>query len=65
MTGTTNRYGIYEVDHRTFGGELTLFDFEGHHTMTTMANKIMKDYAFDIQRKKDIEARERNSTYDK
>lgn len=65
MTGTINRYGIYEVDHKTFGGELTLFDFEGHHTMTTMANKIMKDYAFDIQRKKDIEARERNRNYDK
>ena len=65
MTGTINRYGIYEVDHRTFGGELTLFDFEGHHTMATMANKIMRDYAFDMQRKKDIEARERNSTYDK
>lgn len=65
MTGTTNRYGIYEVDHRTFGGELTLFDFEGHHTMTTMANKIMKDYAFDMQRKKDTEAIERNRTNDK
>lgn len=65
MTGTTNRYGIYEADHRTFGGELSLFDFEGHNTMTTMANKIMKDYAFDMQRKKDIEARERNRTYGK
>lgn len=65
MTGTTNRYGIYEVDHRTFGGELTLFDFEEHHTMTTMANKIMRDYAFDMQRKKDIEARERNKQYGK
>lgn len=52
MTGTTNRYGIYKVDHKTFGVELTLFDFEGHHTMTTMANKIMRGYAFDMQRKK-------------
>lgn len=65
MTGTTNKYGIYEVDHRTFGGELTLFDFEGHHTMATMANKIIRDYAFDMQRKKDIELRERNRTYEK
>lgn len=63
MTGITNRYEIYEADHRTFGGELTLFDFEGHHTITTMANKIMKDYAFDIQRKRDIDARERNRVY--
>lgn len=65
MTYKTNRYGIYEVDHRTYGGELTLFDFEGHHTMATMTNKIMKDYAFDMQRKKDIEARERNKNYGK
>lgn len=65
MTGTINRYGIYEVDHRTFGGELTLFDFEGHQTMATMANKIMRDYAFDMQRKRDIEALERNKQYGK
>ena len=65
MTGKTNKYGIYKVDHRTFGGELTLFDFEGHHTMVTMANKIMKDKAFDMQRKKDIDIRERNRTYGK
>lgn len=65
MTGTTNRYGIYEVDHRTFGGELTLFDFEGHQTMVTMANKIMRDHAFDMQRKRDIEALERNKQYGK
>ena len=65
MTGTTNRYEVYKVDHRTFGGELTLFDFEGHHTMVTMANKIMRDYAFDMQCKKDIEARDRNENYGK
>jgi len=65
MTGKTNKYGIYKVDRRTFGGEITLFDFEGHHTMTTMANKIMKDNAFDMQRKKDIDIRERNRTYGK
>lgn len=65
MTGTTNKYGIYEVDHRTFGGELTLFDFEGHYTMTTMTNKIIRDHTFDMQRKKDIELRERNRTYEK
>lgn len=65
MTGKTNKYGIYKVDHRTFGGVLTSFDFEGHHTMATMANKIMKDNAFDMKRKKDIDIRERNRTYGK
>lgn len=37
------------MNHCTFGGELTLFDFEGHHTMSTMTKKIMRDFAFDKQ----------------
>lgn len=65
MTGTTNKFGINKADHRTFGGELTSFDFDGHHTMATMASKILKDYTFDMQRKRDIEARERNKNYGK
>lgn len=56
MTGTTNRYGIYEADHRTYGGELTSFDFEGHYTMAMIARKIMKDCSFDRQCEKNIKA---------
>lgn len=34
MTGTTNRYGIYEVDHTTFGGKINFEDFS-----TTLPSK--------------------------
>lgn len=33
--------------HRTYGGELNLFDYEGHHTMSTMAQRIFHDWRFD------------------
>ena len=49
MTETFYRTGRNPMNHCTFGGELTLFDFEGHHTMSTMAQKIMRDFAFDKQ----------------
>ena len=40
------RTGRVNVDHRTYGGELSLFDFEGHHTMSSMANRIAADSRF-------------------
>ncbi len=54
MTETFFRTSKYQANHSTFGGELSSFDFDGHHTMTTMAKKIMKDYAFDRQCGKNI-----------
>jgi len=48
----------FKVDSSTFGGEIGLFDFYGHHTMKTMADKIMGDLAFDYQCKKNIELRD-------
>lgn len=63
MTETFNRYGIYEVDHKTFGGEITPFDFDGHHTMSTMAKKIYSDYQFDKQCKKNEKTREMNKKW--
>lgn len=47
MTETYYRTGNYKVDHTTFGGELTLFDFEGHRTLSNMAEKIASDLRFD------------------
>lgn len=48
-TETRNYYATTRnyVDHSTFGGELNLFDFEGHHTMSSMANRIATDLRFD------------------
>lgn len=43
----TEKYINYKIDHRTYGGEITPFDFDGHHTMSSMAIKVAKDLAFD------------------
>lgn len=45
--------------HTKFGGVLTLFDFDGHHTLASMARKIASDQAFDRQCQKNIEFRNR------
>lgn len=44
-------------EHTTFGGVLTPFDFDGHHTLVSMARKIAVDQAFDRQFRKNIEFR--------
>lgn len=58
---TEKFYTLYTPDHRTYGGELTAFDFEGHHTMETMTNKIMSAYRFDRRCKLNAENRERTA----
>ena len=57
---TENFYTIYTPDRRTYGGELTTFDFEGHHTLETMANKIIKAERFDAVCRNNIKSRDRN-----
>lgn len=57
MTETFYNNKIYKSDHTTYGGEITLFDFEGHHTMKTMSDKITKAFAFDRQCRKNIKLR--------
>lgn len=47
----TNKNYDYK-NHNTYGGELTSFDFEGHHTITSMASKIQRDFRFDESCKK-------------
>ena len=39
--------GYHKADHTTYGGEVTLFDFDGRPTMAIAAKKIMSDLAFD------------------
>ena len=46
-------------NHNTFGGEITLFDFEGHHTLSSMADKIASELRFDEQCRKNCESRNR------
>lgn len=50
---TVHRKGV----NNTYGGELTLFDFEGHHTMVSMTGKIVSDLQFDKQCKRNIKLR--------
>lgn len=71
MTGTTNRYGIYEVDHTTFGGRIYLSDFEtdykgkNNYNGSTIAQRIISDRNFDNQCRKNKEETERNKQYGK
>lgn len=57
MPETFYRTGNYGHDNTTYGGELSLFDFYGHHTMATMSKKILHDHIFDNQCKKSRELR--------
>ena len=59
------RTGNYEIDHTTFGGVLNSFDFDGHHNMKTMSDKIISDLRFDKQCKKNEEERNRRYKYRK
>ena len=53
MTGTTNRYGIYEADHTKFGGIIYPSDFNtdyrGKDTLngSYIAERILDDREFD------------------
>jgi hypothetical protein len=58
------RTGRVNVDHRTYGGELSLFDFEGHHTMSSMANRIAADSRFNNMCKQSTLNKERLMKYD-
>lgn len=71
MTGTTNRYGIYEADHTTFGGKIYLSDFETDYrgknnaNGSTIAQRIINDSKFDKQCRKNIEEMGRMKHYGK
>ena len=63
MTGTTNRYGIREVDHSKFGGLIYFTDFDTNHRGkdntygSPIAQRIISDRKFDQQCRKAIEER--------
>lgn len=67
MTGTTNRYGIYEVDHTKFGGLIFLSDFntdnrgKNNYGGSTIAIRIEADR----QREEKLWNKERNKNYGK
>lgn len=60
MTGTTNRYGIYEIDHTKFGGLIFPSDFntdykgKDNKNGSIIASRIAQDQKFDNQCRKNI-----------
>lgn len=61
--------GNYKPDYSTFGGIINFSDFCTDHNRSekskSMAERIISDWKFDKQCKKNIENRDRNKNYNK
>ena len=51
----------YKTDHSTCGSKIYNYDFDGYVSITDMAERIISDWEFDEQRRKDIETRKRGN----
>ena len=51
----------YNADHSTCGSVIYNYDFDGYVSMTSMAERIISDWKFDEQRRKDIETGKRGN----
>ena len=62
---TRNYYttGNYKPDHSTCGSAIYNYDFDGYVSITDMAERIISDWKFDEQCKKNMENRNRNKNY--
>ena len=60
---TRNYYttGNYKLDYSTCGSKIYNYDFDGYVSMSTMAERIISDWKFDEQRRKDIETGKRGN----
>ena len=65
MTKNYYRTGNYKPDYSTFGGVIYNYDFDGYVSMTSMAERIISDWKFDEERRKDVLNRNRNKDYKK
>ena len=65
MTRNYYRTGNYKPDYSTFGGVIYNYDFDGYVSMTSMAERIISDWKFDEERRKDVLNRNRNKDYKK
>ena len=59
------RTGNYKTDHSTCGSQIYNYDFDGYVSMTSMAERIISDWKFDEERRKDVLNRNRNKDYKK
>ena len=64
---TRNYYttGNYKPNHSTCGSKIFKYDFDGYVSMASMAEKIISDWKFDEQCRKNAEDRDRNKKYKK
>lgn len=67
MTETTNRYGIYEVDHTKFGGLIFPSDFNTDNRRKNNINgsQIASRIEADRRREEELWKKERNKNYGK
>ena len=61
MTRNYYRTRNYKSDHSTCGSKIYNYDFDGYVSITDMAERIISDWKFDEQRRKDIETRKRGN----
>ena len=64
-TTTFYRTGIYKPDHSTCGSQIYNYDFDGYVSISDMAERIISDWKFDEERRKDALNRDRNKNYKK
>ena len=62
MTRNYYKTGNYKTDHSTCGSVIYNYDFDGYVSMSTMAERIISDWKFDEQGRKNIENKNRNYT---
>ena len=65
MTKNYYRTGNYKPNHSTCGSVIYNYDFDGYVSMTSMAERIISDWKFDEERRKDLLNRNRNKDYKK
>lgn len=53
----------YNVDHSTFGMNIYKGDFDGWHSMSDIADRIISDWKFDKQCKRNAENRARSKQF--
>ena len=55
----------HKSDHSTCGSVIYNYDFDGYVSMSDMAERIISDWKFDEERRKDVLNRNRNKDYKK
>ena len=65
MTRNYYRPGNYKPDHSTCGSVICNYDFDGYVSMTSIAERIISDWKFDDDCKKNAENRDKNKNYKK